>query len=176
MKRSKKRKTRADSNKCTRTPKSAARTVDRVFDSLAMAAAVLDVDRQTLKRAKEAGCPAFVGSRVQEKEFLRWISDNPDKLAAPEGATLDDQKTAEQIRKLRIENDRTEAKLILKATIEQRLHEIHSAQLKILRQRLENEYPTAVAGMDPAQARVYGKRLVDEICAQMRGFVEKWKD
>jgi hypothetical protein len=149
---------------------------ERVFDSLAAAAAALNLDTQTLKRAKGAGCPAFVGSRVQEKEFLRWISDNPDKLAAPAGATLEDQKTAEQVRKLRIGNDREDGALILVATVEKLLHEIAAGQLKILRQRLENEYPTAVSGMDPAQARVYGKRLVDEICAQMCDLVKKWKD
>ena len=104
---------------------------DRVFDSLAAAAAALNLDKQTLKRAKGAGCPAFVGSRVQEKVFLRWISDNPDKLAAPAGATLEDQKTGEQIRKLRIGNDLEDGKSILKATVEKLLHELFAGVRKI---------------------------------------------
>jgi len=89
---------------------------------------------------------------------------------------MGDKVKFESHRKLKLLNDRNAGTLILTATVEQRLHEIAAGQLKILRQRLENEYPTAVAGMDPAQARVYGKRLVDEICSQMRQLVEKWKD
>lgn len=45
----------------------------------------------------------------------------------------------------------------------------------ILRQKLENEYPPIVAGMEPAQVRVYSKRLVDELFRLIGTLKEKFR-
>jgi len=47
----------------------------------------------------------------------------------------------------------------------------------LLRAKLEAELPSAMAGMEPAQARVYGKRLVDQILARLDKLgTELWPD
>jgi len=43
----------------------------------------------------------------------------------------------------------------------------------MLRQKLENEYPLAVAGLDVPQARVYGRRLGDDILSEHQKFYQK---
>jgi hypothetical protein len=78
-------------------------------------------------------------------------------------------------RKLKLINDRTSGTLMETKTVSAELQGICAEQIKILRQKLENEYPTAVAGMDPAQARIFGKRLVDDICAKMRDFADAYE-
>ena len=88
---------------------------------------------------------------------------------------IGDKVKFEAHRKLKLINDQNAGALIELATVEKQLHEIASSQLKVLRQRLESEWPLAVSSMDVPQARIYGKRLVDEICAEMRSLVSKWE-
>ena len=76
---------------------------------------------------------------------------------------LKDQKLMEEIRKLRIANDAKGRKLVDRAVIEGELLKVATEQRNILRLKLENEWPAKVAGLDVTQARVYGRRLSDEI-------------
>jgi hypothetical protein len=46
---------------------------------------------------------------------------------------------------------------------------------QILEQKLSNEYPAAVAGLDVPQSRIYGKRLGDQIRTEFQGLKEEWK-
>lgn len=134
------------------------------------AAGALGVGIALLKRAKKAGCPAFKpGGRVDTKEFLKWMAENPEKVQ-PSGESLKEQKTQEEIRKLRIKNDKDEGKLVLKSDVAAAIRRALGGVAGICEAKLVNEWPTAVAGLDPAQARVYGRRLHDKImeeCQQL---------
>ena len=46
---------------------------------------------------------------------------------------------------------------------------------EILEAKLVNEYPSAVAGLDVPQARIYGKRLYDDILAAFLALDKEWK-
>ena len=44
----------------------------------------------------------------------------------------------------------------------------------LLTQKLENEYPSVVAGLDVPAARIYGKKLNDQIRAEVRSWATAW--
>ena len=73
-----------------------------------------------------------------------------------------------------IANDRAEGKLVSVDEIREKLQPLASGQLAVLRQKLELEYPTVVAGLDVPAARVYGKRLIDDLTTRMRQLVDQW--
>ncbi len=93
-------------------------------------------------------------------------------LAAKPDKSLKDEKLTEEVRKLRIKNDKDEEKLVPVAWVAESDSKILARVDQILEQKLSNEYPSAVAGLDVPQARVYGKRLGDQI----RGEFHKMKE
>jgi len=56
-----------------------------VADSMKSAASLYGIPSTTLKSAKAAGCPAFVGSRIHRDPLLAWLKKNPE--IAADGAT-----------------------------------------------------------------------------------------
>lgn len=84
-------------------------------------------------------------------------------------------KLMEEHRKLKILNDLKEGQLV---PVEKVKH-THSRTLaridQIIEQKLSNEYPSAVAGLDVPQARVYGKRLGDQLREEFQKLAEEWK-
>jgi phage terminase Nu1 subunit (DNA packaging protein) len=80
----------------------------------------------------------------------------------------------EQIRKLQLANDLKAKLLVPKAEVTAAMTATATRVAAILRQRLENEYPMQVAGLDAPQARVYGKRVVDEVLREVQGLAELW--
>ena len=89
-------------------------------------------------------------------------------------ASLRERKTFEEWRKLKIRNDREEAGLIsreaVKATVKALVPKFH----ELLDRKLLNEYPAAVAGLDVPGARIYGKKLNDEIRAEIQSWAHLW--
>lgn len=123
----------------------------------------MGVPESLLKNAKRMGCEAFrARGSIDEGSLVEFISGHEKELTSG-GVALRDQKLAEEIRKLRIKNDRDVGKLVPLDFIEQGDAKILAAVDQILEQKLSNEYPSAVAGLDVPQARVYGKRLGDQI-------------
>lgn len=90
--------------------------------------------------------------------LLKYYRDNQTTLAQRKQAISD-----EQHRKLKRENDIADGLLIKKADVVAALRPAGEAIKLELRQKLENEYPLAVAGLDVPQARIYGRRLGDSI-------------
>ncbi len=148
----------------------------RIFDSMALAASSLGVSRDTLRAAKESGCKAFENSRVKEKELLQWMSENGVAESNGGPLTLKDQKTAEEIRKLRIKNDKDQGKLIAKAEVAGAIRRVLGKVSSITESKLVAEYPTVVAGLDPAAARVYGRRLHDLLMAECQALAKEFPE
>lgn len=143
---------------------------------MAQAAAATGISKASLKRAKEKGCPAFKGSRVDGTALREWLKENESSLHESGEVILKDQKLAEEVRKLRIRNDKDEEKTIPKGKLAADLHALAADQLQLLRQRLENELPATVAGLDPSSARIIFKRVVDEIAGKMQQLVTRWTE
>ena len=98
-------------------------------------------------------------------DYYRCLNDNDIKR----------KKTEEEHRKLKLLNDHKEAKLIPVQVVKESVGRILARVDQILEAKLSNEYPSAVAGMDVPKARTYGKRLGDQIRAEMQKLASEWK-
>lgn len=163
------------SNRLRQTPLPQNRPV-RWSDSMAAAAAVSGQPLELFKKAKRLGAPGFKGSRVSAELVLKFVAENPEKFTTPAGcADLKDQKLNEEVRKLRLSNDQKEAKLVPRAAGAEAIRKTIGLVGPILEQKLQNELPTVMAGIDPSQGRVYGKRLTDEILLKFQDCERFWK-
>lgn len=127
-------------------------------------------DRRTLDKLLVAVVPVETKGSTK----LYALADVQAALAAKPDKSLRDEKLTEEIRKLRIRNDRDDNKLIAVEDVRRREAEILAKVDAILEQKLSNEYPSAVAGLDVPQARIYGKRLGDQIRALFRELAATW--
>lgn len=143
---------------------------DRQFDSMGQAAAALGVGMEVLKSAKRAGCGAFrPGGRVQEKQLLAFIKEHGSELSTgSDSGSLKDQKIKEEIRKLKIKNDRDEKLSVLKTEVASSIRRCLSKITPMLEQKLINEYPTVVSGLGVAEVRIYSRRLNDALLVEFQ--------
>jgi len=146
----------------------------RLFDSMASASAAMGVSKDVLKAAKEKGCPAFKGSRVDEKSFRDWFKAHASELqSACQKSSLRDQKISEEIRKLKNANDRAEGKLQDAAKEGEWLGKIMGEARAVLEQKLVNEYPAMVQQLEAPAIRARGKQLFDEIMSKLNPLAKK---
>jgi hypothetical protein len=87
-------------------------------------------------------------------------------MAAKKAPSLRDEKTREEIRKLRIQNDRNEGKVVLRTEIATKLRTALGRMRGVLEQKVINELPTAVAGLEPPQVRVKARQILDEAMSE----------
>jgi hypothetical protein len=127
-------------------------------------------DRRTIDKAVAGVVPTRVAGKTK---FYR-LQDVEEALKKP-GHSLRDEKLMEEIRKLRIANDKEEGIVVLKSAVMQSVRRCMSPVAAMLEQRLVNEYPTGVAGLDVPQARIYGKRLCDELLTWFQTLEKEWK-
>lgn len=127
--------------------------------SLNCAAQAFNVQRRTLERRLLAsGIP--VKARYTLQDIAKAMTG--DYIAA---RTRVAQATATRIE---TENRRRSGELVEAEKVASWAGKLAERQKAILRQRLENEMPMAMAGVDPGSGRVIAKRIVDEICDDMQ--------
>jgi len=129
-------------------------------------------DRRHRQLAKLGHFPAPKNAQYQLAATLRGM------FAYYRGMNENDIKQAkltEEHRKLKIANDYKERKLILVDAVKSCVSRVLARVDQILEQKLSNEYPSAVAGLDVPQSRIYGKRLGDQIRTEFQGLKEEWK-
>jgi hypothetical protein len=132
-------------------------------------------DRRTVSRLLADVKPDAIkrGRRLYRVSRVAELLTVPQDRAGASPA-LREAKLREEIRKLRTANDRTEQRMVARQKVQEAFSKTNRAVEASLRQRLENEYPTGVAGLEPAQARVYGKRLVDLCISDIRACARYW--
>lgn len=145
------------------------------FDTFAQASSSMGIPLEVLKAAKRAGCPMFKGSRVVSVGLREWIAAHAEAVKqAAAGDSLKDQKTREEIRRLKNGNDADEGLLIKRSVV----CENHAAILGRLLPRLEtiltSEYPQMVVGLDLVQVRIKGRQVFDSILASFREAGDLW--
>lgn len=119
------------------------------------------------------GCPAFKArGSIDERELVKFIEEHKSELTSS-GVALRDQKLTEEIRKLRIRNDREDSRLVLKSEVLEDGHKFAAWQKQFLTQKLVNEYPSVVAGLDVAGAMAYGRRVVVAICENTQDMLKQ---
>ena len=91
------------------------------------------------------------------------------------GDSIKEKLTYEQWRKFRIKNDADEGILVHRAKVAATVRVLAGKFTKLLDAKLEDEYPAAVAGLDVPGARAFGKRLNDEIRAEVQRWAAEWE-
>ena len=130
------------------------------------------VDRRTLKKYLSGTKPLPGGGYALSDVESVLSSLKKDKALSSD---LKGEKLLEEIRKLRLRNDREESKLVERAKVAETVRRIYGALRQQIEQKLCNEYPTAVAGLAPEQARIYGKRIFDQIMAAHLEIGKEWE-
>lgn len=151
-----------------------------VYDSLKSAASALGLPLYLLKRAKKEITAAFRGSRVYLTDDLRLWLDAQDTEPVTQDKSYWDAANAKQ----KFDHDawRFEVERSLykpKKEFAAELIALGAAQKALLRQKLENEFPALVPGLEPAQRaslKSLARQLADELCRRMQRLVDSWKD
>ena len=126
-----------------------------------------------LKSVRDAGGAGFKSDgRIDCNAVRTWMLANPDKL--PPALNWKDGLGEEKLRREKRRNDFEEGELLKVNAMVVAFQRVSTGVKKILRQRLENEYPTFCAGLQVAEARVYGKRLADEIIKEIATLQAAW--
>lgn len=106
-------------------------------------------------------------------EVLAFIQANTDHgiIDAKLNSSLSDLKCEDlrvKIARAQFKLDQERGRFVLLADAQRDFSEFWGKFLSSLRQKLENEYPQAVAGLGVPEARIYGKRMVDDVCQTAR--------
>ena len=140
----------------------------RKFPSIAAAASALGVSESLIKQAKRMGCAAFPArGSVEERPLVQFIAEHRKELESG-GVALRDQKLSEEIRKLRIKNDKDEKLVVPRAVIASAFAEWAAAVRKTNIRRLVEEWPSMVAGLEIPQIRIKGRQVCDEHMAHLQ--------
>ena len=150
--------------------------------NLKQAAAALNVSTEVLRAAKNAGCLGFKSSRIDINlvgAFLKTFKPQPEPTGGIAEAKLRMERA--KLKKLEAEADTKRLKAdilknqyLLKAAVENTVARCLGNVRSLLQQKLEREYPSAVAGLSVVEARIKGKALFDDICAEIRKLEEPW--
>src|SRR5689334_10826988 len=121
-----------------------------VVQSMAQASAMLGVSQEVLSRAKKMGCLGFGdGGRIKIQEVRQFISEHADEFSEVSDTSPKEEKLRQEIRKLKNYNDAREDKVVERVKVARDIKRVALAINKILTQKLEQEYPVAVAGLQP---------------------------
>jgi hypothetical protein len=132
-----------------------------LYDSMASAAAGEGISLELVRRAKRAGCVAFRGSRVDGAALRKFIAERGDTLAQ-DGGSLKEEKTKEEIRKLRLRNDRDEGKVVMRTEIAMKLRTALGRMRGVLEQKIVNQLPADAAMLEAPEIRIIGRKILDE--------------
>jgi hypothetical protein len=102
--------------------------------------------------------------------LIKYYREQKETLAQMKKAIAD-----EEHRKKKRENDIADGLVVSKLLVVADFRKVAEPIKQILRQKLENEYPLAVAGLDVPQARIYGKRLEDDVLAEFQKIFSKFE-
>jgi hypothetical protein len=147
-------------------------------DSIAEAERITSISRQSLHDWKRQKCPAFKSNgKIELHQLQEWIKSN-NKKAVPSSSRIESQRA----RVLRAQADKYEFENAVRRGEFVKISDLVTegtatlAQIQELTyQKLQNEMPMAVAGMDIPQSRIYGTRLAGELIKQWSGLFKKWK-
>ena len=144
--------------------------------TLVQAARKLGSTVEELKAARKAGSPGFQSGRINCDKVKAWMDANPaalkDSLTRMERAKL--KKLEAEADTKRLKADILKGQYLLKAAVENTVARALGNVRSLLQQKLEREYPSAVAGLSVVEARIKGKALFDDICAEIRKLEEPW--
>lgn len=139
----------------------------RTWKTINGLATLLRADRRTIARITTNLPHQTIGGRkCWCVEDVRTLLEG-DRSTRTASKALRDEMLREQIRRVRIANDKAAGLLTPTAVYVEQVTRVCTQAKGLLRQKLEYECPAYLANQDPAQVRVLLKRVVDDICARM---------
>ena len=147
-----------------------------IHDTMAVAAKKMAIPLSHLKAIKRMGCPAFHGARVHGDELLEWLETNSvDQMSTLSPIDLERLKGMQAVRdRNEFSNSVKKGQYLLKSAVENTVARTLGGARSLLQQKLEREYPAAVAGLSVVEARIKGKALFDDICTELRKLEQPW--
>lgn len=143
------------------------------YETLAAFTGLGLTDRRYRQLAKDGFFPPPKDGQYQFVPTIRGLFAHlrqmHNAMAARRQAIAD-----EQHRKIKMANDVAAGELVAKAKFLAEFRQTVQPIRDILN-RLETEYPLAVAGMDVPQARIYGRRMKNDILAAWQKLFDQWK-
>lgn len=140
----------------------------KVYASMAQAAAALKLPLAHLKLAKRSGCLAIsANGRVDANKLIKWLAAHPELFGDATADTIEGlrkQFLREQVRKLKLRTDHDEGQLVRRSWVVERFH-LFGGDLDTARAKSEAEHPllfAAAAGDVPA-CREIVRRIWDDI-------------
>lgn len=149
------------------------RGAEPCFETLKQCEAVTGAPIAWLKSEKRAGNPGFQHGRLY---FWTFLKEALPRLQAESGIDWANEAKKWTAKLKQQEHEANAGNLWPAADVRRSVMQYVVAAANVLRQRLENEAPSQMAGLDVAGARVIGKRIVDDVYANMRALAETdWK-
>jgi hypothetical protein len=138
-------------------------------------AELVGCSRATIHRASHIkGFPSMTTSGWHVPTVKEFIIDRIDIKDEDSLDTTPGELRAEQKRKLKILNDEAEGKLVSKDDLVRDASKTLSEFKDLVYQKLGNEIPIALAGVDVAQARIIGSRFADELLSELKKSFNSW--
>jgi hypothetical protein len=98
---------------------------------------------------------------VDGAALRKFIAERGDTLAQ-DGGSLKEEKTKEEIRKLRLRNDRDEGKVVMRTEIAMKLRTALGRMRGVLEQKIVNQLPADAAMLEAPEIRIIGRKILDE--------------
>jgi hypothetical protein len=140
----------------------------------------LELSRPTLdKYLSMPGAPKKGREGFDLAAVVNFIGANAERestacKAAPDLKAARVRELLLRCERLKFLLDRERGIYVLRSEVQASIRRIMGPAVIVLEQRLVNEYPTGVAGMDVPQARIYGKRLCDELMEFLQSLKTEW--
>lgn len=142
----------------------------------------LDISRPTLdKYLSLPGAPSKIpGKGYNLESILEFVERNADSEAVAVKSSNDlkglkAKEIALRCERMRFGIDKEKKKFVPRVEVAASIRRCLGPVAGILEQKLANEYPSAVAGLDVPQARVYGKRVCDEVLKCFEELEREWE-
>lgn len=134
-----------------------------VFESLAACAGATGIPAAVLKKAKRAGCPAFVAHRVELVPLLTWLFSNENEA----GADWPSKFKEYQARREELKFEREKGELVPVTELRKELA-AGVSRWHAERVRVEQEWPVRLAGKDIPECRA----ILKEFTSAVGGFLD----
>lgn len=140
-------------------------TTHRTVNSMKALAAILKCPNEWIRQAVNEGVGNTSSGRYRVEPVRQWIEANQDKLqTVVDKLPLKEQKTAEEVRKLKIANDLKAGRLIERSWVNERFQKL-GGEINAIRSKSEAEDAMRFgeAAGDIAKCRTVLRGIWDEI-------------
>lgn len=136
----------------------------------------MGLDKGLLQRAKKAGCPGFIGSRVYPDKVLPWIEAHPEVRILDDKESLEKALLQVKLDRAQFEFETEQEKWLKKVEVDEWLETRIQQARSLLEQQLTNTLPPKLQGLTAVQMIVLFKELIVDVIKALRGLAKQEVD